>query len=589
MLYVFLFTAISGACYWVINKLYHWFSSKFPSIEWNLCKSVCQKGFSKWFCQKIFGNKDSCQPFCYRVVVNLVIGLGIMMLIIPVKNLPLVIETEDASIDFAMILNKNVIPPRDERENIPFVFLDVDDKTYHSQSWGEPLFTPRNYLKNIIETSIAANPRLVLVDIDVSQPTLPPNDPIRKNYLANQLHPHDQALKDYLNNYATECKRKDEAKEKADGPCPIIILVRALSSDGSNSLPQPRIGFLEEVVRDGKPYLQWASANFLSSEDQVIRRWELWKPVCRKDGKPMVVPSIELVAMANIQKDCSIEMMWNALKPFQPDNCNIVHEQKLPDNFKLCQLDTETNIHSINQRINYQMSWPFLLPANDGLEDDSEKIDTLTTETQDVLTIFSAEHFAESSSSVTQASLNKLKGSIVVIGGSYEGNDVHLTPLEQMPGALIIINALHTLLTLDKGVIKELKLSYQLLIMTFFIIIITLILVKFDSTLGIILSLGISSLFIALAMWGLSFEGTWMNFTVPVLIVQIYHIINDFEGLRKKIGESEELRKKIFECDKLRKKICENAELRKRIFKCESEELHLSEFSGKKVKLGNLK
>ncbi|OQY55259.1 MAG: hypothetical protein DRR08_03795 [Candidatus Parabeggiatoa sp. nov. 2] len=45
------------------------------------------------------------------------------------------------------------------------------------------------------------------------------------------------------------------------------------------------------------------------------------------------------------------------------------------------------------------------------------------------------------------ASLEALKDGIVIIGGcNQDGRDIQLTPLRDMPGSLIIINAIHTLL-----------------------------------------------------------------------------------------------------------------------------------------------
>ncbi|WP_069469816.1 CHASE2 domain-containing protein [Candidatus Marithrix sp. Canyon 246] len=162
-------------------------------------------------------------------------------------------------------------------KNIPtFVFLDIDDNTHHA--WGEPLFTPRNRLKNLIDAAVKAKARLILVDVDVSQAT-----PVEKS----QLHPDDQELKSYLSEYVTKCKTS-----KLD--CPTIVFVRNFSAKPS-AIPVIRTGFLEEIInKKSAPYLQWASSHFYQSEDQIIRRWSLWEAACNNVQQPVVIPAIEL-------------------------------------------------------------------------------------------------------------------------------------------------------------------------------------------------------------------------------------------------------------------------------------------------------
>lgn len=482
----------------IISKLFYWFGSLVYRLLHFLIPSIARK----W---------DSCQLLCKKISINLVIGLFIMLSITYFQDWPWMIEAEDASMDWMMELNQKIIPSKAGKDIPAFVFLDVDDQTYHS--WGEPLFTPRDRLKNLIETSIAAKPRLVLVDIDISQAT-----PVDES----SLHPNDQILKDYLANYATECK------QKKDSSCPPIILARAfqvdVQSDNPN-YPVPRTGFLEEVVANGAPYLQWASAHFFHADDQVIRRWMLWQPACTVEKQPIVAPSFELAVMANIQAGCSVADMQKALSPFRPKNCdNVVdNEEATPEFVKFCGLSTATDIRSIHQRVNYKMPW---LPANDGLGES----DTLVTQAEEpVLTIFSAEHFATSPSPVTQENLEKLTDNIVVIGGSYrDTRDVHLTPLETMPGALIIINAIHSLLTLDEGTIKPLPFLLRLIIMAILIVIMTYLLTKFDSAWSMFL------IFILLlpAIWLYQY-GIWMDYTIPLLIIHFHQMINDFEEIYK--------------------------------------------------------
>ncbi|RKZ87006.1 MAG: hypothetical protein DRR19_14145 [Candidatus Parabeggiatoa sp. nov. 1] len=90
----------------------------------------------------------------------------------------------------------------------------------------------------------------------------------------------------------------------------------------------------------------------------MVRRWQLWQPICI-DQQPTVIPSIELLAMALIQK-CSAAQTLAALTSFKPENCDGKHEPSqlsLPETVKICQLDIDTNIRGVHQRIMYSIPW----------------------------------------------------------------------------------------------------------------------------------------------------------------------------------------------------------------------------------------
>ncbi len=455
---------------------------------------------------------DKASKLTRKTLINLIVGLGIMMVIISFQNWPWMIEAEDASMDWMMELNQKIIPERDG--NPPFVLLDIDNKTF--SNWGEPLFTPRDKLKNLIATTAAAKPKLIIVDIDVSQST----SVLDKS----KLHPKDQELKDYLEKYANNC----------DENCPPIILARAfkVQLDRDEGYPEPRVGFLEEVVKNGYPHLQWASAHFFHSDDQVIRRWMLWQPACMENGEKFISPSFELIAMSHIRENCNIAKMQDKLKKLLPKTCDN-YEPPALEKFKLCGLDTSTNILSIHQRIDYKMPW---LSANDGLKES----DTLVSqEDEAVLTIFSADHFSESPTSVTTENLNKLKDSIVVIGGSYrDARDVHITPLEEMPGALVIINAINTLLTLDGGTIKPLPIITRLAIMAIIIVILSYFLVTIKTAFGMMIFGAFFIILLSIPAIFLYGIGIWFDFTIPLLMMQCYQMMSDFEELRKNRKET---------------------------------------------------
>ena len=447
---------------------------------------------------------QSLSLFSRNLVINLFWGLSVVFVLWLFSDSPWLMEAEDASMDWLMRMEKNIIPSIREN-NIPsVVVLDIDNQTFHH--WGEPLFISRQRLINLIDAAVRAKARLVIVTLDVSQEA-----PVE----GSQLHPDDEALKTYLANYIAKCQN-----EKKDmSACPPIILGRSFSAQ-SNYIPILQTGFLDEVVAQGVPYVQWASRQFYPVEHNVVRRWKLWQPVCTSDKQPMVVPSIELLAMSFVKENCITWDVQNVLQQlFQPKNCDnditqLLHEESL----ELCDLPINTKDRwGINQRIMYRVPWlvndyppslPYLVTDETGSQ---------------VLRTLSAQSFTEST---PQARLKALANNVVVIGTSYhEGQDVHLTPLGDMPGTLVFVNALHSLLQYEK---IDLHSIADMLTMMLLIVIMSIAIRIFPSFKGVIIS-GVLIIFGLLPLTMIIFHyGMWFNFALPLIVIIVYRLITEF-------------------------------------------------------------
>ncbi|MDM8559154.1 CHASE2 domain-containing protein [Candidatus Parabeggiatoa sp. HSG14] len=426
--------------------------------------------------------------------MNLFLGLGVAFALWYFSDSPWLIEKEDASMDWLMQISQNRISPLYEK-NIPnFVFLDVDDKTYYD--WGEPLFMPsRQHLVNIVNAAIEAKARLIIVDFDIGQRTPTESD---------QLHPDDQVLKDYLISYVTECRKKQD-----DSTCPLVILKRSFTTE-ERFIPILRTHFLDEIMTQSAPYIQWASTQLYPRGDKIIRRWKLWQPACTSNRQPVIIPSIELLAMSLVKEDCIIQDVQNTLQLLKPKNCD---NDILEVSFNLCGINTEKG--GIDQRIMYSMSWlvnhrppklPYLLTDKSG---------------GTALTIFSAQPYAKS---LSQVDLTTLKNSIVIIGGSYrEGRNIYLTSLGDMPSTLIVANTLYSLWHYEK---IELFLVIDVSIKALFIVIMSIFFMIFPSRWGMIIS-GILIIFglLPVAMIMFFHYSMWFNFAVPLVVISIYQII----------------------------------------------------------------
>ena len=470
-------------------------AEKSKSLQWLKKQgNELYQWIKKWI-KKLF---SYLLPSRKNLIINLFLGLGVAFLLLYFNNNPWIMEAEDASMDWFMKLNRNIVPSIQKNDIPPVVILDIDDKTF--QAWGEPLVIEQDRIISMIDTAIKGKPRLILISFDVNR-TLP--------FEGNSLHPHNKVLKEYLANYVTKCK-----EQRHQLNCPPIILLRQFEAY-SNLVQTPRTGFLDDLVAQSAPYLQWASGQF---SEQVVRRWKLWQPVCTSDKQPMVVPSIELLAMSFVKEDCITQDVQNTLQLFQPKNCDNESVQPLHENFKLCGLPINTKDRwDINQRIFYRMGW-----LTNGKQP-KLPYEVLDLSGKPALKILSAQADEKSEN------LKYINNSVVVLGASHhEGGGIFSTPLGDMPDALIMINAWHSLLQNDK--IKPHPIM-EVLITMVLIVILSAFFVRFSSVTGkliwgVIIIFGLLPLFIIILLYGI-----WFNLALPLIVITVYQVWNSYNQL----------------------------------------------------------
>lgn len=442
------------------------------------------------------------QSHFYRhFITNMMVGLGIVLLLFIFQDKPFLAGIEDEGIDKLMQIRQKIIPSLANKDIPPFVLLDIDDNTH--KVWGTPMFTPRDQLLNLIKTAVQAKARLIIVDIDLSQV-------IPMNGSTKERHPDDQALHKYFNNYATDCSFQNQA---ARSP---IILVRVFQSI-STSIDIVRPSFLDDAVEQSKPYVQWASALFHQNYyDRMVRHWSLWQSACL-DTQPIVIPSIELLAAALIRNGVSQQaQLEQTLKPFQPQNCPSTPTTHLPPKqIQIGNLTISSGLQGIKQRVMYSMPWLPHISNLSQAENKSALPYFLKDKTgKPILSILPAHLYASPST----ASLEPLEGSIVIIGGSFKrGRDIYWTPLAEMPGALILINAIHTLL--EYGEIQPLPTWIKALTYLILIIFMSWVLARFGYSQGSLI-LGSFVIFILIPISLFLFNyGIWLDFMLPLAVV----------------------------------------------------------------------
>jgi len=476
--------------------------------------------------QCLWGRKTA-----FHWLMIILFGFAMAPIFTHLEQYPVFMDVQDAvGIDWLMRITQQNIPSvQDGVHQIPqFVWLDIDDNTH--RQWGEPLFTPRNRIQRLINAAVKAQARLIIVDIDLSRPT--PIEGLQSKYNDLKIHPYDEELANYLAQYPSYCQTHPS--------CPAIILARPFLKNSNGSSPpsyyQPRLAFeaLEQAVANSKGYIQWASPRFYQSRDQVIRRHHHWQPICT-DEQPGMIASIGVTATILLNSETpklAQDTLNQALVSLQPQNCT---GTDIPSRMSSKEIDIgflklNTDPYGVRQRIVFSMPW---LIENQETEK-QQPLKWLSDEAGfPIVTRLPAVHFASTDVSVARLESLKndyVKNGIVILGASHrEGRDFHETPLGSMPGALVIINAIHSLLYYQQ--INPLPIVVKWLIIATLILVMAMVFLCVASfwlaqMLNLLIIIGM--MFVSVILFRNA--GLWLDFATPLIFVQLYQIAI-FSGL----------------------------------------------------------
>jgi len=479
-------------------------------------------------------------------------GLGIV-LVVSLFGSHWVITIEDEELDVVMkyrheIDNKidNWLPSAkgtirgNESKEIPkFVFVDVDNQTH--KQWKVPAFIPRDKLKNLIHFAAIAGAKLIIVDVQLT---------IQLNDSTNQV------LRKFLEKYQKKeikCifsssesnKKAGNNTQQQDQECPPIILLRTfqeftLSDNGTIKEPlKSRPTLLDDIVKPRESYhlVQWASAEFVTNEDRV-RRWWLWQPISYEPSiTTTVIPSFELLTAAMVCNDTMKDGYDWLYKQFASPQFSEKSGIQVCRNNSV--LTASGGMYGIQQRIMYSMPWNV-----------SEKETDTAKFSEDRIIIYPAKNIPTVEGSTEEEALKQLspkpfKDAIVLIGGSYDvGHDNHLTPLGEMPGGLVIINAINSFL--KYGEINELKPEikfFSIIVFIFFVSVAFTFLESFVAKmfLGIVILLvlvPVSIIYLNKALW--------VDFALLLIVLEIFHLITEMRKETGKDGKHEPKDMRIF-------------------------------------------
>ncbi|PLY07106.1 MAG: hypothetical protein C0622_00245 [Desulfuromonas sp.] len=419
------------------------------------------------------------RPVMVNVLVGVLIAIGLHLF----HDTRWLRDTEESGIDWMIRMNSGIV----EDAKAHYAFLNIDEKTY--RFWGEPFYTPRGDLLRIIEFAVSGQPQLVFVDVEVA--------------LAGHNPEEDRAFSRFVEDYPEDA--------------PPLILVRTFrTSLRDPARNEQRASFLDILIEQ-KPNVFWASTLFLRDTDYTIRRWQLWTRAENSAGNLEPVPSIQLLATALLQKSTQShsdvhDKIINKLVPYV-DGSYKNHEL-----IELSNLTLSLNPTPLQQRILYR--FPYAAEGGKSVAHvGNGKFGDPVLIQRSVWPLVATERAVDNS---------WLKNRVVVVGASYaDSRDLHMTPIGEMPGALILINAINSLL--QHREISPPPSWLKFLIELILITVMSLAFAWLDSFWGMLLS-GACVVVILLPISFLLFKhGVWLDFVIPLVGVQLHEMAAKFE------------------------------------------------------------
>ena len=306
------------------------------------------------------------------------------------------------------------------RRSPGFVFIDIDEPTW--EDWDHPLITPRDKLAELIERAARAKPLAIVADVDLSFPATPAGE---------------QAMKDLLSGY--------------DPAWPPLLLVRPLIDmrTAGTALPLQRSTPYDDIAAR-KRNVVWTAPLFQRDGDGVIRRWRLIVPTCAH-GQPAVLPSTHLVASLLVREALSHPAqppanppvpIWETLKStiaaYAPAACDkpAPAVARVLDDARGEAPPITLDGTDVSTRVLYNIPW----------FDDATSLGPAIETGQGLAPLVLVRSARAVTSLPAGEPVPGLDGRLVLVGGGFrDSGDWHRTPLGQMPGAMLLLNAIDAL------------------------------------------------------------------------------------------------------------------------------------------------
>ena len=465
------------------------------------------------------------------------------------------VYAQNYALDAVMRANAAVDPtPSFPNHRVPLslALIDIDDAAWRSPQWGggEPYRAPRQQLLALVDKAFEAGARQVVLDVVVEGAARP------------QEIADDDAFAGGLEELLAKPYFKSDSFKQ-------LVLVRTLRhplarnvrmADAPNQLRELRYpeGYLSElrespsidaVVKNSGDRIVVAAPYFSYSSDHVLRDWQLLQAVCTRDADPLapgkirVVPSVQWVVLtrhagvapAMLSRQGGSQA--DAVEAAQTQSCTPfpMQEGAAPSNAQNARERSEALEKQVELAIN--ASWSAMREAfkgkgiDLGFGDKPPHAQSLANRV--VFRIGDIPQLGQAQvipalDFLNGASPQSLQDRVVVIGQSYlEAGDRHITPLGEMSGGMVLVNAIdsmarHQLIGSPNG---WLTFALALLLIVF----VGYVFARWDSLVGTWISTGVAIVLLAVGSFYLFKHGVWLDFALPLLGIQVHRMVKSME------------------------------------------------------------
>lgn len=442
------------------------------------------------------------RPWCelgrfYRHwLINIAIGVAIEVMLIVFHNNQIVVAAQNLALDTAMEVY-SLLPVRGAL--LPLILIDVDEETWRKRGQRYP--ARRDDLLTLIDYAIGHDARYVVLDVIVERP----ND--REDI-----------------EFATAIEKRVVRLEAGHQH---LLFVRTLldpleQDQAKNFSPAPEIhpSPLDNVIRAHPAQLHAVAPYLVRSRDGVFRDWQLWRPGCRRDpdavvgwGHWEILPSAQLVVADLVRpKDPG--------EPAAPWESNAGGETCTIDLAGFGKYGAGVPAEQPNSRM---LKWLNDYPDLTGVRE-------LALPRELSSRIFFRFRYPTAPDVVRVQALNLIDpkertkhrnnwdfaGGLVVIGQSHWAADWHRTPLGDMPGAMVLVNSVWSML--DLKLLHEPGPVFERLIQFASIVVIAGTFACTESTLVVlVMLLPLLALLIVMNYVLLRLAGVWIDVAIPLL------------------------------------------------------------------------
>jgi CHASE2 domain-containing sensor protein len=452
----------------------------------------------------LFSNRNQ------RWVLNVAIGLFIEAIIIGAHNSSLGVFARNWALDAAMQGYAGLNPRGGP--TLPLVFIDIDEETWRSKWWGggKPLRAPRDQLLMLIDYALDHDARYVAVDVFVDSAD---DDP-------------------FAGAIAERAKKLEEAPAHQH-----ILFARTVMDplyEIREFAPELLTSPLDATIQGHSKWLHAVAPYFQVSRDGVLRDWRMWRVGCRQDaeagpGHWEILPSVQLLISTLVlpQKSdqrepwgvrtenstCAVDLTSFARGSGGASE-NILDRgvkewlEQRPELTGGSLFTVPAATSGLTSRIFFKFRYPpepsqvWLIPGLKLLDPKSEFLDPKSQRSVD---------FA---------------GGLVVIGQSFAAaRDQHSTPLGPMPGAMVLINSVASMLDLKLLRPPAGMFEYPFAIGS--IILIGFVFSRFESFVAIVVIMfTFVPLLIATNYVLLRLGGIWLDFAAPLMAIWAHRQIS---------------------------------------------------------------